>query len=389
MALNIASVGCDWLDDDRIDDIEFGSSDTLLGRDVVLLDLVGRDLTWRGAEYRGAPSLDASDSARLESDIKRRKGELSMLLDGGATVILFVPAPHHWYVDTGERSYSGKGRGQVATIHVEPRELGCLFPFPVQTEKASSGDFDLVGGDPFAAFWRKIEGRMSCTAFMRSPPGTTTLRIRNTECAVASIAKVRSGVVISLPQDLDEELDGSVFVDALIDLVRAVRNDGGDFSQPEWAASFIIGSEGALNSAVNDAQRRVEEALLQADAAKGSLQLLQRRKLLITGGGKALEVVVHEALEALGFVVEEGAPGRTDRIAAHPHFGPAVIEVKGKSKSAAEKDSAQLEKWVAGYLEKHDARAKPILVVNAWREVRFDERSPLCQRSCRLRRVAA
>ena len=107
MALSIASVGCDWLDDDRIDDIEFGSSDTLLGRDVVLLDLVGRDLTWRGAEYRGAPSLDSSDSARLESDITRRKGELSMLLDGGATLILFVPAPHHWYVDTGVRSYSG------------------------------------------------------------------------------------------------------------------------------------------------------------------------------------------------------------------------------------------------------------------------------------------
>jgi hypothetical protein len=375
MALNIASVGCEWLQDDRIDDIEFQSSATLLGRDVVLLDIVGKDLTLASEEYRGAPSLNSSDSARLEADSARRKTELSMLLDRGSTLVVFVPAPHHWFVDTGERTYSGTGRSRTTTNIVAPRQLAALFPFPLQTEKAESNALELVGGDPFAAFWRRIEGRMSCGAFMKSPLGTTTLRIRNTDCAVASIANVRAGAVIALPRDLEEELEDSVFVDALIELVRAVRNDGGDFSQPEWATSFIIGAEGALSTGVDEAQRRVEDALLQADAARGSLQLLQRRKLLITGSGKALEAVVHDALEALGFVVAEGAPGRTDRIATHPQFGPAVIEVKGKSKSAAEKDSAQLEKWVAAYLEEHDAKAKPILVVNAWRELRLDERS--------------
>jgi CRISPR/Cas system-associated exonuclease Cas4 (RecB family) len=216
---------------------------------------------------------------------------------------------------------------------------------------------------------------MTSKAVVKSDMGATTLRIRNTDCTVASIGTFGAGAVIAIPQELHEEVEAKVFVDALLDLVRAVRNDGGDFSQPDWAASFIVGAESVLKAAVDEAQREVTEALKRADEARGALDLLQRRKLLLTGTGKALEAVVHEAFEALGFAVDEGAPGRTDRVGKHPDFGPVVIEVKGKSKSAAEKDSAQLEKWVAAYLEEHEAKAKAILVVNAWREIRLDERT--------------
>jgi hypothetical protein len=56
---------------------------------------------------------------------------------------------------------------------------------------------------------------------------------------------------------------------------------------------------------------------------------------------------------------------------------PAVAEIKGKAKSAAEKDAAQLEKWVATYHAEHEQQPKGILVVNGWRDV------PLAQRDAK------
>lgn len=103
------------------------------------------------------------------------------------------------------------------------------------------------------------------------------------------------------------------------------------------------------------------------------MKRLDERKILFTGSGAALEHVDEKALTALGFEVESGAPGRTDRVLT---FGgtPAVIEIKGKAKSAAEKDAAQLEKWVAGHHVEHEVQPKGILLVNAWRDLTLADR---------------
>jgi hypothetical protein len=50
------------------------------------------------------------------------------------------------------------------------------------------------------------------------------------------------------------------------------------------------------------------------------------------------------------------------------------LEIKGLSKSAREKDAAQLEKWVSEYTVAHDRVPKGILLVNAWRERPIDRR---------------
>jgi hypothetical protein len=95
---------------------------------------------------------------------------------------------------------------------------------------------------------------------------------------------------------------------------------------------------------------------------------------LFTGTGRSLELAVRRALEALGFDVSEGAPGRDDLVA---QYGGrvAVLEVKGTSKSAGEYQAAQLEKWVSDYYFTQQVRPKGILVVNAFRELPLRERT--------------
>jgi hypothetical protein len=93
----------------------------------------------------------------------------------------------------------------------------------------------------------------------------------------------------------------------------------------------------------------------------------------VAGTGKALEARVHDALSELGCTVEEAEPNRTDRV---PRWGDkvGVIEVKGVTKSASERDATQLEKWVSEYTLEHDAAPKGILAVNAWRDLPLHER---------------
>ncbi len=236
---------------------------------------------------------------------------------------------------------------------------------------------------------------MQAAAFATTPLSESTLRIRGTSCVVGGSARIKSGLVIVLPQRIalakrsaarsapnspkppgaTVSLTPSAFVDALVTLLVALRADKGEFAQPDWARRVLIANEGDLVGAVGDAESALQRALSQVDEAKGRLKRLQRRKLLITGTGKALEAVVEEALIALGFTVEEGQSGRTDRLARHTRFGPAVVEVKGKGKSAAERDCAQLEKWVSEHHLAHDEKPKAILVVNAWRDLPLSSRS--------------
>jgi hypothetical protein len=112
----------------------------------------------------------------------------------------------------------------------------------------------------------------------------------------------------------------------------------------------------------------------QLDAAERAFALVQQRKTLFTGTGPALEMLVENALAKLGFAVDEGRPGRSDRIALRGDR-VAVLEIKGLVKSAGEKDAAQLEKWVSEYLLEHGKAPKGILVVNGWRTVPLRERT--------------
>jgi hypothetical protein len=82
---------------------------------------------------------------------------------------------------------------------------------------------------------------------------------------------------------------------------------------------------------------------------------------------------VEAALTDLGCTIERGMPGRTDRVVrwkAHT----AVLEIKGLSKSAGERDAAQLEKWVSEHTVEHGQVPKGILLANTWRATPLDAR---------------
>jgi hypothetical protein len=334
--------------------------------------------------YRGRLSLSDRGTTRIVEDISRRRNELKTLLDVGGTLVLFLPAPDSWYVDTGKREHSGTGRNRQTTRIVTEQQLLSILPFPISAEAAETRELELKIGEPFSSFWRTCGDRFETSAILRGPLGETALVVKGTASIAASIARIERGIVITLPEKLlypadedDEEDDDDIppsphewdqeLLPALFDLVKALRTESGDFEQPEWVRQYSLPGEDAAAEEVRNAGANLKKAQEKLDEVERSLALRQQRKTLFTGTGGALEALVEEALVGLGFEIEEGRPGRTDRV-AYLKKRPAVLEVKGLSKSAGEKDAAQLEKWVNEYFLEHGEMAKGILVVNAWRD---------------------
>jgi hypothetical protein len=432
-ALRVASVGLRF-NDPRVLDLNFRSSQTWIDRDILLIRLSEIQYEYAtepySGTYKGAWSLDDDDSVRIQEDFRRRRAELLELLKLGRTVVMFLAPPTHWYVDSGERKYSGTGRNQRTTRVVSRMELYSLLPFELQATSASTRDLELVAGEPFAGFWRVMRDRFEAAARLTAPLGKATLKISGADAIVSTIVHTKEGgVVILLPQDLlyydadarvetgdgadseddvDEERDDDeerseedkeedededlaaleddddvlgprvedvAFLDALFELIRALRADTGDFEQPVWATRYSFDTERDAAERTTELETAASAALAELDSAKSRLAELLRRKTLITGTGKALEIVAQDAFEALGFRVEEGDSGRTDRVMRIDGFPPIVMETKGPSKSAAEADSAQLEKWVSEHFVKEGVQPKGLLLANAWRDLPLSERT--------------
>ena len=79
-------------------------------------------------------------------------------------------------------------------------------------------------------------------------------------------------------------------------------------------------------------------------------------------------------MQEIGFALHEAEVGRSDVVASYDDTD-IVAEIKGVTKSAAEKHAAQLEKWVAQFLEENEHSPKAILFVNGYCDTPLAERT--------------
>ena len=107
---------------------------------------------------------------------------------------------------------------------------------------------------------------------------------------------------------------------------------------------------------------------------KKQLCKIQKYKILLTASGPVLEEIVKDVLISLGFTLKQTQKGRSDIVAEYNNIN-IVAEIKGVSKSAAEKHAAQLEKWVAEFIEENDKVPKPLLIINGFCNTPIDERT--------------
>jgi hypothetical protein len=362
----------------------FSSTTSVFEYDVVIWDPVNTyiDYTheteaWLRTTYQGLPSLNLDKSTRFEADVERRRAEFEELLSLGRTLVVFTPPPQELILDTGKRETSGTGRNQKVTNLVVKRDLLHALPYEHATIPAEGTS--ITARDPsFGALVRRHRNSWYYRAILDSFPGQAIAVVGGTEKVVASLCRTESGgLIVQLP-DFAEELDETAEetkgiaqeneLDLSHDLLAWLSDlQSNDDDAPEWLGELVFVEEQPHILRLQELESQVAQLTEEISALQRSQALDRRWLSLASGSGAKLEARVAEAFELLGFELDEPVAGRRD-IRMTADGVPAVVEVKGVTKSSAEAHVMQLEKWVAeAYLERGQ-RHKGVLVVNGWRE---------------------
>lgn len=311
--------------------------------------------TFHGS-WEGRPVLGQDSARQLVAALQRRATEFDALLKSGGDLIIFASEV-----------------GLVYGPDREPISAWDLFQYPVGITPANGKKIEVVDRGPLGDFVRACEAEVSYRVTFPVEQFDDWEPIAIVGKANAAVAAVRrrapdEGRIILLPfmrfvmEESDDESDS--FWTSLVQAVVASRPVQSD--EPSWASDYAGEAEFAARSAIAGHLAAIARAEAELVELRTQESETKRAKPLLYAQGSELEDAVLFVLESFGGERVVGTQkNRVDHII---DFGDwrAVVEVKGIRGSAGEKNAAQLEKWMTELEDR--TNAKPLLVVNAYRE---------------------
>ncbi|MGX8262368.1 hypothetical protein ACWTHC_20100 [Streptomyces thermocarboxydus] len=354
--------------------------------------------------YKGDPRIADHETNAIVQDIIRRRNEFKEFIEMGRTLAIFTaPAQYFWY-DTGKREKSGTGRNQKVTTIVDRLDLAeAAIPAkfrvtPAEGKRISARQSDLrslLSGSPDRWWYRAI---------LEEHPGEPLAVVAGTNKCVGSIKRYKNGGILLILPDLQgpnypsngeeiEELghdepptpmealteepeedpghdDASM---ELITWVESLRSSNGE-PPPAWLQRYRFSEDRKTAEKIAELETRKAGIVAEIESLQEHREISDAWKKLIHATGDELESQTLEAFRRLGFQAERGPEGRAD-IVLSLGTRRAVVEVKGLNGSAAEKNAAQLEKWISEEMLSGTGKVKGILVVNSYRHIPPEERN--------------
>jgi hypothetical protein len=164
------------------------------------------------------------------------------------------------------------------------------------------------------------------------------------------------------------------FLEDLYKVCKSVRNNEEPIKLPEWTNNYCLPGEQSEKQHLKTLEEKIAALEIEKDNTLKRLSNYLPLKQLWSATGNQLEDAAKLAFSELGFHLLPTEHGRDDIIMKWKDQ-IVVVEVKGQTKSAAEKNAAQLEKWAAMYKSDHDITPKALLLVNTYRERPLSDRT--------------
>ena len=361
-------------------EVEFNSSISLLDYDAVIINadwLVHYYELCPSSPFQGQSLFSKTDSHRIVKDYGLIKQQISECLKQGKNVYIMLGKNENCCVYTGDAEYSGTGKNARRTNIVAEFDMYSFLPVKIKPTHVTGEKMEVCNRPPYSVFFKKTLGFQYYNAFFDASPSSSLLKIPDSSKALAAVYEYERGKIIFLPQPYSKEEYSSVarwkkdarnYLDALFELNQRLSSSLEEYVLPQWTEQFSILDELSEQKKIEQDLAKLERLKLKIEKQQKFLEYLQRYKTLVCASGAALEEIVKDVLVELGFVLFKAEKGRSDIIAKYEDIG-VVAEIKGVSKSAAEKHAAQLEKWVSQYIEDNESVPKPLLIVNGFCDV--------------------
>ncbi|MBK8605897.1 MAG: hypothetical protein IPN82_03405 [Chitinophagaceae bacterium] len=289
----------------------------------------------------------------------KRKSELAEFLQFKKTpLILLSPSPRSIQFSNGTRNASFP--------------LCSLLPIPEFETQSQSGEKIIIKGNTsFTNFFKKYNGIFNYNVIFTTYSGIDTLEVPLTQ-KVISFYNDTSIFLPRIFKKITKEEEGFF----LKDLFETARNviEINKPSLPIWADSIFLPGERKIKDEIIETMNEISKLNLKLEEKSKNASNYNDKKRLITGTGNELEFEIENIFRKIDIEILESDRNRDDLIIKYNNR-VAVVEIKGVSGSSAEKHAAQLEKWVASYYDKTEVKAKGILIVNAFKDLKIEERS--------------
>jgi len=362
------------------------SSVSLLDYDAVVINadwLVNYYQLSSSSPFQNKSLLSQTDSHRIVAEFDLLKQQICECLKQGKNIYVMLGKNETCCVYTGEAEYSGTGKNARRTNIVVEFDMYSFLPVKINPMHVSGEKMEVCNKQPFADFFKKTSGFYHYAAFFSAPHNSILLKIPDSDKALAAVYEYEKGKIIFLPQPYFEEefpdrrnwkKEARKYLDALFELEERLSSKLEEYSLPKWTEQFTILDELSEQQKIEKDLAKLEKLKLKIEKQRKTLESIQRYKALVSSSGSTLEEIVKTVLKDMGFTLSKAEKGRSDIIAQFEEIG-IVAEIKGVSKSAAEKHAAQLEKWVSQYIEDNGVAPKPLLIVNGFCDIPVFDRN--------------
>ena len=363
----------------------FRASISLLDYDAVVIDVGCLVESYPEDDtFQNKPLLSDYCSHQIREDFSVIREQIIELLKLGRNIFLLMGKNENCYVYTGEKQYCGTGKNARTTKMVQEFDMYSFLPIGIKATHVSGTEWSICGNSPYRDFFKQTAELSQYESYFRIREQCTPLaKVKGTEKMVAAVVPYEQGKIICLPQPYYKEdykkveywrNKGKVYLDSLFELNDRLSFTDEECNLPAWADDIYILDEKEELEKRDQIEKKIEELKAELENQKQLIEGIQRYKLLLTSTGAVLEEVTKQVLSELGFVILDAEKGRSDIIAKYNDVG-VVAEIKGVTKSAAEKHAAQLEKWVSQYIEETESVPKPLLIVNGYCETPIANRT--------------
>ncbi len=341
-------------------EIEFTSKKSLMDSDIILiapaLPYYERSVSGDGV-YLGKPCYGETGSFKLKEDIKHWKKELNNALNVGKTVFLMLVSKEGFYVDTGDRTYSGSGRNRSTTINVTSSHNYELLPVEIGSLYSANGKEIFPMGNPlFANLFKDFSSYFEYEVYLENIEGAPIFVGKDKTKVLGAIYKVGSGHLIALPcidynresflkkGEGKKENDyywtpealqfGKKLISSLVGIDRGITQEAQKTPSPAWISDkdFILERELSIKKSIDFNCKKIIE--VEEKNKELELELIQESQLkdLLFEQGKPLEVAVIEALKILGYKAENYDDGQLelDQVITSPEGIRYIGECEGK-----------------------------------------------------------
>lgn len=357
---------------------EINNTCSLFDSDIVLI--CGSEVNKRylsdSCTFECKQVLSNEQSIKIHEDYCFISKQLNDLLAQGKNIYVIIGNNSGCYK---RKAYSDFIRNNIEWV--APYSFLPLKNYWLQIEHIQGTQCELTDSS-YKSFFEKFKEDIAYEATFSAQKVHPILKIPGTDRIVGGSICVHTGKIIFLPylrffnnwySNREEKINKFLDWLAEFDELSKLRENNVD-EFPEWIDDYNIFTESKDRLCLQKLENDKVELQKQIDAQNERLALLKKYKGLFTSTGEQLENVIKEVFGNMGFRFFSAEEKRTDVIAKYNDID-VVMEIKGLTGSAAEKNAAQLEKWASDFIDKNEKSAKPLLVVNAFRELPLEQRT--------------